>query len=77
MQSSLPPETAAEPETATVLMVERWAGKVKSGVRARELGCFRDFNLKPQMKRSYDPATRLILEEIRQAGRQAIKTVGF
>lgn len=45
MVSSFPPETAAEPATATVLIVERWEGKEKSGVRVREWGCFLDFSL--------------------------------
>lgn len=46
MVSSDPPETAAEPQTATDLMVERWDGKEKSGVSVigvRVEGCFGDF----------------------------------
>lgn len=33
--SSVPPEAAAVPDTATVVMGERWAGYEKSWVRVR------------------------------------------
>lgn len=59
--SSEPPETAAVPETATDLMGEMWEGKEKRGVRVRVSGDFlRCLSLKPQMKRSYEPATILM-----------------
>lgn len=64
--SSEPPDTAAEPETATDLIGERWEGKEKSGVRVRvSLECFDFLSLNPQMNLSYEPATRLIISHTR------------
>ncbi|MFS8021047.1 hypothetical protein Hanom_Chr16g01422861 [Helianthus anomalus] len=64
MVSSEPPETATEPATATDLMGERWEGKEKRGERVRvSVECFRVLSLKPQMKRSYEPATKLMFAD--------------
>lgn len=65
MVSSPPPEAAAEPATARDFIGAVWEGKENRGVRVRvSVECFRVLILKPHIKRSYDPATRLIFYSI-------------